>query len=429
MASCSKKNPNHTRSSSRYSANILSQVLITIAIIVVGIIAFKGLKKMRKPPQTTEAPRIAPLVKVQKLHAGDIQMIVKGFGTVKPKVEVEIVPQVSGKIVSINPRFKAGGFIRAGEQLIEIDPRDYELAVQQAEAVVADASVALDLEESEAQVAKQEWRQLHGDTAPSSPLVLRQPQIQQAKAKLKSAQASLATANLALERTRLSLPLDVRIVSEAADLGQYVTVGRTLGAAYGMDAVEIELPLEDWELAWFEIPEDTVSFNGGNPSRQKTVAHVKTDFAGTEHTWTGHVVRTTGKVDETSRLISVVIEVPNPLDTSDGRPALLPGIFAEVLIEGKTLEDAVAVPRDVIRQGSNTWVVRDSRLYVQSLNIVRKDDDYAYATSGLQDGDIVVTSSLDAVTDGMEVRLNIDAQAESTRADDAKNRTTKREAE
>lgn len=391
-------------------------MLLALGLLALGLLFMFILVKLRKPPTQVKPKTLAPLVKVEQLHVQDIQMIVRGWGTVSPKLQVEIVPQVSGKIVSVNPQFKTGGFIRANGQLLKIDPRDYELAVQQAEAAVAEALVLLDMEKSEAQVARQEWRQLHPNTEPSSPLVLREPQIRQAAARLKSAEAALATAKLNLERTELSLPVDVRIVSETADLGQYVVVGKALGTAYGMKAVEIELPLEDRELAWFDIPDHTVSFNGGNPSFKGSIAEVKAEFAGTEHAWAGYVVRTTGQVDKTSRQISVVVEVPDPFDTSDGRAPLLPGMFVEVFIKGNVLENAVAVPRDIIRQGNNVWVVEDARLYIQSLQIVRKDENFAYAISGLEDGAMVVTSSLDTVTNGTEVRIKAGAGAQLSHA-------------
>jgi len=333
-------------------------------------------------------------------------MLVTGYGSVSPKVMVDIVPEVTGRVVSIHPQLNAGGFVRAGEQLLKIDPRDYELAVQQAQAAVAEAIVQLDLEKAEAQVAREEWRQLNPDTQPSSPLVFREPQIRQAQAKLESAKAGLAFAQLALERTSLTLPIDVRIVSETVDLGQHLVSGRAIGSAYGIEAVEIELPLDDSELAWFDIPDATVSFNGRAVMKDKTAAIVKADFGGTVHTWQGHVARTVAEVDKTSRLISVVIEVPDPFDTSGGRPPLLPGIFAEVIIEGHILKNALAIPRDAVHNGNEVWVVNNDRLHIKKLDIIRSDKDFAYVVSGLEDSSVIVLSSLDVVSEGMRVRLD-----------------------
>ena len=110
-------------------------------------------------------------------------------------------------------------------------------------------------------------------------------------------------------------------------------------------------------------------------------------------------------MDKTSRLISVVIEVEQPFNISNGRPALLPGIFVEVFIKGNVLKNAVAVPRDAIHNGNEVWIVKEGRLHIQTLEIVRADNDFAYVTSGLEDGAMIVTSSIDVVTEGMSVRI------------------------
>jgi RND family efflux transporter MFP subunit len=381
------------------------QALLALGIVIVGVLIALVFIKFKKTPQRKEQEILAPLVKVERLDRRDIQMVIRGYGTVSPSVQVEIVPQVSGKVVWVNPQFKAGGFIRRDEQILKIDPRDYDLAVRQADAAVAEAQVKLDLERAEAKVAREEWRQLNPDKEPTSPLVFREPQIRQTQAKLESANAGLATANLNLERTQLTLPIDALVMSEKVDLGQYVMIGQSVGVAYGIESMEIEVPLEDRELAWFDIPDNAVSVNGTEGSAKGPIARVKADFAGAEHIWRGRVVRTTGQVDRTSRLISVVVEVPEPFKLSDSRPPLLPGMFVEVLIEGNILKNAIAVPRDAMRNSNEVWVAEDDQLHIQTLDIVRADRDFAYARSGLDDGDMIVISSLDTVIEGMRVRI------------------------
>ncbi|MBL7187894.1 MAG: efflux RND transporter periplasmic adaptor subunit [Phycisphaerae bacterium] len=390
------------------------QMIIAVVVVASGILGVYLLIMYRKPPQREEPVVLAPLVEVEQLHVQDIRMIVRGYGTVSPRVEVEIVPEVFGKVVYVHPLLKAGGLIRAKERIIQIDPRDYELAVQQADATVAEAQVRLDTEKAEADVARQEWEQLHPNTEPSSPLVLRDPQIRRAEASLKSAKAQLATANLRLERTSLSFPFDVLVINERVDLGQYVVVGQSLGSAYGIEAVEIEVPLEDDELAWFDVFDSTAQLNGKETAAKSSIAQVKADFGGAEHIWEGRVVRTTGQVDRTSRMISVVVEVTNPFDTSGGKPPLYPGVFADVLIEGKILADAVAVPRDAVRESNKVWAVDKDRLHIRTLKIARADREFAYAISGLEEGAQIVVSSLDMVTEGMAVRTQADNLAEGT---------------
>lgn len=335
-------------------------------------------------------------------------MTVQGYGTVSPKVQVDIIPEVAGKVVYIHPELIVGGLIRANQTILRIDPRDYELAVRQAESAVADAGVQLETEQAEADVARMEWNQLHPDTEPTSPLVLREPQIRKAKAMLDSSEAQLAIAMLRLERTSLSLPFDALITTENVDLGQYVVMGQSLAKAYGTGSVEIEVPLKDSELAWFDVFENSIFSNGAPDSVKGTPAEVRAAFAGAEHTWKGYVVRTTGQVDRTSRMISIVVEVPEPFKVIEGRPPLLPGVFAEVLIQGNTLDNAVAVPRDAIREGNHVWLVNGNRLRIRPLKIVRVDKNFAYVASDVLNDANVVISSLDAVVDGMEVRTEAD---------------------
>jgi len=387
------------------------QLVISLCIIVLGALITFILIESRKPPERKEQEILAPLVVVKQLKPRDIQMVISAYGTVSPKVEVDVVPEVSGKVVSINPELQTGGLIPAGEQILQIDERDYKFAVQQTQALVADAQVRYDIEVAEADVARREWEALHPGIEPNSPLVLRQSQVRQAKAALESARAQLATAKLRLERTSLSLPFDALIISEKVDLGQYLMAGQPIAVAYGIDAVEIQVPLEDDELAWFDVFEDSTPLNSNRALNRKTPAVVKADFAGAEHIWNGYVTRTTGQVDKMSRMISVVVEVPKPFNLAENRPPLLPGIFAEVLIQGKMLNKALAVPRDAIHESNKVWMVKDDRLYINALDIVRADKDFAYARAGINQNATIVTSSLDTVMEGMKVRTQLEQTA------------------
>ncbi|HUT30513.1 MAG TPA: efflux RND transporter periplasmic adaptor subunit [Sedimentisphaerales bacterium] len=413
----------HTRWPSGKRLPALMRFLIPLAIIGAGILVMFILVKSRRPPERVEKKNLAPLVEVRKISVSDIPMIVRGLGTVTPKVQVEIVPQVAGNVVYVNQQFKPGGFMPAGQTILRIDPRDYELALRQAQALVADALVKLDLEKAEAQVARKEWQQLNPNTEPTSPLVLREPYVRQAQATLDSAQAQLAKAQLNLERTQLSLPIDVVVTSEKVDLGQFVGVGQSVGVAYGTELVEIQVPLEDDELAWFHIPGNPFGINGEKPSDKNDPVLVNADFAGARHTWTGYVKRTVGQVDKTSRLISVVIEVPEPFENTDSRPPLMPGMFVEVVITGRVLKNAFAVPRTALHGNDEVWVVENDRLRIRSLDIVRTDKDMAYAVAGLDDGAQIAVSALDIVTDGMTVRTQSKNQTPADNRDTNGGRT------
>jgi len=380
----------------------LVQALIAIAVLAGGVVMFKIMIAMRKPPVRQPRAMAAPLVNAQKVTVEDAVMLVRGFGTVQPKVQANVVPQVAGKVVFIDSGFVNGGFFKAGQPLVKIDDRDYQLAVQNALAAVASAEVTVTREQAEAAVAKQEWDRLHPNTEPASPLLLREPQIRQAAAQLQAAQAQLAKARLDLERTVLSLPFDGRVAQEGVDLGQFLSPGQSIATAYATEAVEIVVPLEDRELAWFSAPLGPAPTNPGYV--EGAVADVTADFAGARHRWPGRVVRTQGRIESGSRMVNVVVEVKDPFAASDSRPPLVPGMFAEIAITGRTVPQVARVPRHAVHAGRDVWVAQDGRLLIRPVEVLRFDDQVAYIAKGLSDGEVVITSPLDVVTNGMAVR-------------------------
>jgi RND family efflux transporter MFP subunit len=371
------------------------KLFVPIIVLLVGVGAAALIASARKAPPRVERPPLGPLVEVAPVEITDIPVEVSGHGEVVARVSVDVVPQVAGQVVEVHRSLVAGGFFSAGEVLVVIDPRDYELAVERAQAAVARAKVTLEREQAEAEVARAEWEDLHPDEEPTG-LVIREPQIRQAEAEYAAAVAELSVAKLNLERTRLSLPFDGVVVSKNVDQGQFVGNGSRLATVFGTDVVEVRVPLDSRELAWFDVP--------SGRSGQGAAAEVSTTFGGTRSTWHGRVTRMEAQVDQTSRMVHVVIEVARPYETSENRPALLPGSFVDVRIEGRTLHEVVAVPRHAIHEGGRVWVFDDGTLGVREIEIVREDRQQTVISAGLDDGDLVIVSALDAVTDGMTIR-------------------------
>jgi hypothetical protein len=110
------------------------------------------------------------------------------------------------------------------------------------------------------------------------------------------------------------------------------------------------------------------------------------------------------RVDPASRMVHVVVEIPSPFDRSSGGPPLIPGTFVDVRIFGKTVDEVVALPRHAIREGGVVWIVEEGVLRIRPVQIARSDREQALVSGGVSEGDQIVVSSLDAVTDGMKVR-------------------------
>jgi RND family efflux transporter MFP subunit len=374
---------------------------ITVVLLALGAGALARLAASRTEIQKRPSAAPAPVVRTLRVQSGEAPIRIGGEGTVKPLREIRLVPQVGGEVAYVSPNLVNGGAFRRGELLLRIEPIDYELAVTLAEAKVKDAKRALELAQEESASAQEEWRLLHAGTPKGKktppPLVAKEPQLAAAKAALDARRAELEKALLDLERTELRAPFDGRISQEDVDRGQFVSPGQVLGSFYSTEAAEIILPMEDGDLLWFHVPGFTPGTGAGSP------ALVKARVAGRDRTWTGRAVRAEGKLDERTRMVNVVVRVERPYDQ---KPPLAVGLFVDVEITGRTLPEAVLIPRSALRQGHRVWVVDpNDRLRFREVDVARIEGETVILRSGLRDGERLVTSPLKAVTDGMTVRV------------------------
>jgi RND family efflux transporter MFP subunit len=335
------------------------------------------------------------------VKTGPQNIYIQGEGTVRPLREIDLVPQVGGKLVYVSPSLVNGGVFRKDELLLRIDPVDYQLAVTLARAKVKDAESRLQVAEEEAAAARDEWRLLYegssNENSKPPPLVAKEPQLAAAKAELEADEADLRKALLNLERTELRAPFNGRVGEENVDIGQYVSPGQSLGSLYSTEAAEIVVPLEGEALFWFDVPGFTSKDGRGSPTL------IKASIAGRDLSWSGKVVRTEGKLDERTRMINVVVRVEQPYAK---KPPLVFGLFVTVEIEGRIIPNGAVIPRAILHQGDIVWVVgEDSRLQFRQVEVGRIQGDEVVITGGLEDGERLVTTPLKAVTDGMTVRV------------------------
>ena len=205
-------------------------------------------KREIKPEPRAE---VFPVVEVVAIEPVRHKFAVQSQGTVAARTEIDLMGEVAGKVVWVADGFADGGFFRKGDPLVRIDRRDFDLAVTQAEAAVARAKVAWEREQAEAKVAKQEWER-EGKGA-ASPLLLREPQLKDAEAAMRSADANLAKSKLDLDRCEIVAPFDGRIRARHVGLGQFINRGVPVARVYAVDYVEVSLPLPLDELKYIDV--------------------------------------------------------------------------------------------------------------------------------------------------------------------------------
>ncbi len=378
------------------SLNIIIHAALVLGFIGAGVLGFILLKESREALGRQQAEIPLPLVRTMPVRMDTVDMTLTGEGTVQAARQSQIVAQVSGRVTRISDNLVNGGEFEKDELLLQIDPRDYEIAVTLARAAVKDARSKYETVRQESRAALREWRRMRPDKAPP-PLVAKKPQLSAALSNLEAQRANLKKAGLNLERTRIKAPFAGRISSQQVDIGQYVAPGQSLATIYATDAVEIVVPMENADLGWFAVPGFTTDAKSG----AKTT--VRARVAGQDRQWQGRVLRVEGRINEKTRLVPVVIRVSAPYAT---RPPLSPGQFVEVAIKGRTLPHAAIIPRAALRGQNRVWTVdpESERLYFRTVAIARMDERGVVVRSGLKNTDQVVVSPLKAATDGMRVR-------------------------
>jgi RND family efflux transporter MFP subunit len=379
------------------------RIVLPVLVLAVAVIGALAMIRSKPEVETRRPVVLPPLVRAADVTVQDLQLTVKSQGTVAPRTESQLVPEVSGRVIWVDPGFATGGFFEEGDELLKIDPVDFRQAVVRARADVAQKRLRLAQEEAEAQVAREEWSDIGSGDA--SPLTLREPQLEEARAALEAAKAALQLAERDLERTVIRAPYAGRIRTKSVDVGQFVTRGTPLATVYAVDYAEIRLPLPDRDLAYLDLPLD---YRGYESTDAGPAVVIRANFAGRVHEWSGQVVRTEGEIDARSRMVHVVARVKDPYARGDDpdHPPLAVGMFVEAEIEGRRVADVAVLPRAALRTGGRVFVIdEERRIRFRDVSVLRATEESVVVRSGLEAGERVCLSPLEAVTDGMRVRV------------------------
>jgi RND family efflux transporter MFP subunit len=394
---------------------LILQILLPFLVLVGGSYLAYRIIKSKPKPIVQALPNNGPLVRVQTATRADETLDVIARGSVEALRTVDLAAEVGGRIVKTSPALRAGGTFSPNDVLVEIDATDYQLQITQQAAAVARAELRLMQEQAEGEAALRAWQQLEGDR-PADPLVRREPQIRDAKLALAAAKAQQQQAETDLLRTRMQLPFSGRVRSVEADIGQTVQRGQRLAVVLDTTELEVRLPIPLDDTAFLDLPLGERTDDG--PKVELTA-----DFAGKARTWHGSIVRVAGEIDRRTRQLTAIARVTH----EDDATPLLVGMFVAARISGRKFDKVFRVPSSALHSGNHIWVVEPFtpksqaqqsdaatryRLRDREVVVLRTQQDHAILTSGLQPGELVCLSSLQAPIDGMTVRIQ-DNRAET----------------
>ncbi|MFK8053771.1 MAG: efflux RND transporter periplasmic adaptor subunit [Woeseiaceae bacterium] len=382
------------------------------AILPVAILAGLGFIAAGiwlNPPERMRGDRgpAQLVVEATDLAEQDYTVRLQSYGTIQPRTQSMLVSQVAGQITRINPAFRDGGFFEKGDVLVSLDDRDYTADVSIAEATLLEARQAVAEAEARSAQALIDWERL-GNEGDAPPLVLREPQLQAARARLVSAEAAVTKAKLDVERSKIRAPFAGRVLRQTVDLGQVVGINTTLGEIYATDVVEVRLPLRNSDLRFIDLPEQFRFDEGG--ATDGAVVQFSSDL-GAGGSWQGQLVRTEGAIDPTARQLYVAAQIRDPYRRGiAGATPLKIGQYVTATIDGMTIEDTLVVPNENIYQGTYVYVVSDGVLDRRKIDVTWQNDVESVVAGGIVAGEKLVTTPLGQVTSGTRVSISGEAK-------------------
>lgn len=383
---------------------MILRIFIPLAILGVGALVGLWLSEKNEPPTPSQAPPRRLKTGVVELHRTDFPVILKSQGLVRSHHETPLTAAVAGTIHVIHPGFEDGAFFRKDEVLAELEPADFQAAVESAESVLARTEASLAQEEARARQARLNWEDLGYDDEPSD-LVLRVPQLKEARANVDAALAALDQARRDLARTKIRAPFDGRVRDRLVGLGQAVGPSTPLGNVFATDYAEVRLPLTPEQLRFIDLP----SRPGDAPVPVDLIDALGNlnDEHGDAH-WPARIVRTEGALDETSRELFAIARIDDPfgLNHPDRAPLRI-GQPVRAAIEGQVLNEVFVLPRVALRGVNRVYLVDREELVIKRTMVepVWTTESELVVRDGLEDGQWLSVTRMPYAPEGAPVEL------------------------
>jgi RND family efflux transporter MFP subunit len=366
------------------------KIVAPIVVLVLGVVGMNVIGASGEEVKEKEKVDTRPTVKIEAVKPLNHQVMITGHGEVKPLETTVLSAQVSGEVVKWHPNFVAGGLVKRGEVLFEIEKDAYQAALMQAQAQLASAQASLIEEQGRADVAAREAKTL--PKARVTDLYLRKPQLLSAKAQVKSAQASVKLAKRDLNNTTVVAPFNALVVARDLGVGQFVSTGSRIGQLHNIEVAEVVFPVAGFDSAF--LPSDLL----GLEANISTEGRYSLSRPGT-------IIRDLGLIDKATRMNHLVVRVEDPYSMNSQQPKLMFGHYVNVTFAGQELNKVFRLSQDLVTNKS-VWIVDDeNKLEKKQVEVIREEGDYFLLGSGLHTSDRVVLTMPEYPQVGMEVKI------------------------
>ena len=350
------------------------QVVIALLLLAAAVGLAFLLRSLDEAPAHRPEERLLPVVQVMKVEPRELSFTIASQGSVAARRQGPVGSEVSGRVVSVSPRFQVGNFVKEGEELLAIDRVDYELAVAEAEAALIQRRI-----EREDRLARFEKESLT---------------VRQADAALKAAEAHLQKTRRDRDRTTIRAPYNGVILQKGAEAGQFISRGATVAQLSGSDLAEVRLPVNPGDILL--LTDDP--YHAGSLRIPVTLTR---ELGGKHESRTADRVRIEGGIDAETRVFYLVAEIRNPYRA----PFFPVGQFVTATIGTQPVAGSVELPVMALHEGDTVFLLQEGKLKQQPVTVLYRRQNVALVTGGLVAGSEVVTSRLDLMFDGMAVQV------------------------
>ena len=362
--------------------------------IAVAIIVYRSVTFVNEPPQQGGRRRFQEggnqPVGVARIDRGDIRLTLRALGAVTPLATVTVTTQISGYLMSVG--FKEGQLVKKGQLLAQIDPRPYQVALEQAEAQLVRDGATL----KQAQMDLTRYETLSGQQS-----IARQTYedqvwtVKQDQGTVDYDKAQIKAQQLNLIYCRIVAPTDGRVGLRQVDPGNYVQTGSTTGI--------VVLTVLKPTTVEFAVPEDSVPQVMERVHAGAQLPVTAFDRANVTQLAVGQLAAVDTQVNSTTGTVMLRAN----FDNADEK--LFPSQFVNVVMLLDTLKGVVRVPARAVQRGapgSYVYLVdAKNTVAVHPINLGAQDGDFYAVESGLSPGDVVVTDGADRLRDGAKVSI------------------------
>ncbi len=365
----------------------LKAAFTILAILISGFLIFSYLMHHKKKIKRVKPHTITIYVNTQKVQTVNTNYQIPAYGRIKPSKQITLFPQVSGKIIYINPSFYEGSFVKKHDLLVKIDDADYKLKVKIQQAKLESLEEDLKIQIGKKKAAKIELyyakKFIKNLSRQSQYLLLQKPYTKKIIDSINIAKSELENAKLNLERTAIKAPFDAYILNKYIDKGSTVSPSSKIADLVYAKEFYIEALINYNDIKYINLDNTTkAQFETAN---QKTYAAFKS------------ISRSTDQDGIMAKLIFSFTP------TKDITKYIILNNYVSVTIMGKKLDNICKIPINALRDNNTVWLYKNSKLHIKKIDVTFKSKKYAY-TYDLGKNDEIVTSNIALPIEGIKLK-------------------------